>query len=360
MKFKKSIVSLTLIAATLLIYNSLDVVKAEENQTLSDAPQAEVSPFDENQPQKSSTTIIEEKIKVEDIEPAILKDITPDVKEVTHTITTVKEQVNEEGKTVEIQEKEINTLKIDETGLTNTIKKEVSQEEIKKENLPVLEEIKLPEVTKKTVNNEPVKVEISSQRVPVGTVIPLKLESQINTLSASMGDQFNATLTSDIMINDKVVLPAGSVVRGTIGNMRKAGLFMKEGKVMLIFDHIVTPAGKQVPLYAYLAHDSYISYEGYITGGTSYSKAFKKDAAKGKSIMVNTTTYGVDVGLKHWAGVPVVLTAPTCAIGGALGGGGYIVGKSFYNMFVKGGDVLLEAGTPLNITLSKALDIPVN
>ena len=60
------------------------------------------------------------------------------------------------------------------------------------------------------------------------------------------------------------------------------------------------------------------------------------------------------------SGVPVVITAPVCAIGGALGGGGYIVGKTVYNMFVKGDDVLLEAGTPLNVTLSKALDIPVN
>ena len=127
-------------------------------------------------------------------------------------------------------------------------------------------------------------------------------------------------------------------------------------KVMLIFDHIVTPAGKQVPLYAYLPHDENVSYEGYITGGTSYSKAFKQDAAKSKSIMINSTTYGVDKGLKYLGGVPVVITAPVCAIGGTLGAGGYIVGKSVYNMFVKGGEVLLEADTPLNVTLSKALD----
>ena len=356
MKFQKSIFSLTLIAATLLIYNSLDMAKAEE-QTLPDAPQTEISPFDE--PQKT-TTVTEEKLKIEDIEPAILNDITPDVKEVSQTTTTIKETLDENGNPVEIKETEVNTLKIDETGITDTVQTEVTQEEIKKETLPVLEEIKLPEVTKKSENNEPVKVEISSQRIPVGTTIPLKLESNISTLSASMGDQFNATLTSDIMINDKIVLPAGSVVRGTVGNMRKAGLFMKEGKVMLIFDHIVTPAGKQVPLYAYLAHDTNINYEGYITGGTSYSKAFKKDAAKGKSILVDTTTFGVDKGLQYLSGVPVVITAPVCAIGGALGGGGYIVGKTVYNMFVKGDDVLLEAGTPLNVTLSKALDIPVN
>ena len=365
MKFKKSVFSLTLIAATLLIYNSLDVVKAEE-QALPEVPQSEVSPFDE--PENSvtttttttTTTVTDEKIKIEDIEPAILKEMTPDVKEVVQTTTTVKEQVDENGEAVEIRETEVNTLKIDENGVTDTIEKEVTTEEIKKEELPVLEEIQLPEVTKKPENNEPVKVEISSQQIPVGTVIPLRLESQINTISASMGDQFNATLISDIMINDKIVLPAGSVVRGTVGSMRKAGLFMKEGKIMLIFDHIVTPAGKQIPMYAYLAHDTNINYEGYIVGGTSYSKAFKKDAVKGKSILVDTTTLGVDTGLKYWGGVPVVITAPVCAIGGALGGGGYIVGKTVYNMFVKGDDVMLESGTPLNVTLSKALDIPVN
>ena len=90
------------------------------------------------------------------------------------------------------------------------------------------------------------------------------------------------------------------------------------------------------------------------------SAAFKKDASKSKDIVVNSTNYGVEKGMAYLAGVPVVITAPVCAIGGALGGTGYIVGKSVYNVFVKGGDVNVNQGTLINIALSKPLDVPVD
>ena len=76
--------------------------------------------------------------------------------------------------------------------------------------------------------------------------------------------------------------------------------------------------------------------------------------------MVDATNFGVEKGLEYWGGAPVVLTAPFCAIGGALGGGGFIVGKSVYNMFLRGNEVTLNPGTKLNITLSRPLDIPLN
>ena len=88
------------------------------------------------------------------------------------------------------------------------------------------------------------------------------------------------------MIEDKIILPAGSVIRGTVGNIKRASFFVREAQVMLIFDHIVTPTGKQIPLCAYLTNNPKINYEGYITGGSSYGKNFKKDAKKGKDILV--------------------------------------------------------------------------
>ncbi len=345
MKIKKTASLFVIVAFALLAYNTFDTVKAETTAIEGQ----EVSPF---------AITNQTKLKVEDIQPAILMEMKPEVNEL------VKEDIVKEDdkEVISSEEKAPASLKIEEKEVkevAETVKEEDKVIEEKKE-LPVLEDIKLPDVSEKPVNNEPVKIEVSSQRIPAGTIIPLKLESPINSVISNMGDQFNATLTSDVMVGDNIVLPAGSVVRGTIGKMRKAGMFVKEARVMLIFDHIVTPAGKQVPLYGYMANSNIVNYEGYITGGTSYGKAFKNDASKGKDIVVKSTTFGVDKGLKYLAGAPVILTAPICAIGGALGGSGYIIGKSVYNIFNKGGEVILEPGTPLELTLSKALDIPVN
>lgn len=381
MNTKKIICALSIATCAILAYNNISIANDEttsnvekvqiEAKTISTETKngvtttvqeaKEVSPFDNTVKNvTTTTTVTEEKIKLEDIQPAILMELKPEIKEVITEKTTIKETVNEAGNVVQIQEKTTDTLKVTEKEVVDTVKTEVQQKEIKEEKLPELDKIELPQLDKIPVNNKPVKIEVSSQRIPVGTVLPLRLESTINTISSNMGDQFNATLTSDVMIEDKIILPAGSVVRGTVGNIKRASFFVKEAQVMLIFDHIVTPTGKQVPLYAYLTGNPKINYEGYITGGSSYGKNFKKDAKKGKDILVNTTTFGVDKGLEYLGGVPVVLTAPCCAIGGALGGGGFIIGKSIYNMFVKGADVILQPGTSLNATITKSLDVPVN
>jgi len=273
----------------------------------------------------NNVEIAQEKLKSSDIQPAVIEDLQP-------VMDDTKEQQ-------ELKE---------------------AQDKIKSE-LPALEDVKLPPANKIAAgNNAPVKVEVSSQRVPAGTVVPIKLETPINSVTSQVGDQFIATLTTDVIVGNHILLPAGSVVRGTIGNLKKANLCVKEAKIMLVFDHVVTPAGKQIPLYAYMTGAENINYDGYIVGGTSYAKAFKKDATKGKSIVVKSTAYGVDKGLAYLGGAPIILTAPVCALGGALGGGGYIIGKSVYNVFYKGGEVILENGTILKITLSRALDVPVN
>jgi len=363
MKVKKVFYTMIIAASAFLAYNTLNIVKAEtanDNEKTTVTEVQEVSPFDNSvTTKKTTTTTSENTINIEDIQPALIKELKPDITEVMHETITVKEETKEDGTVVQIQEKTIDNVKVEPTGVKATTTEEKKVIETKKE-LPNLEDIKLPDVSQKPINNDPVKIEVASQRIPVGTVIPVKLESSINSISSTMGDQFNATLTSDIMLGEKIILPAGSVIRGTVGKVYKSNILVKEAKVMLIFDHIVTPIGKQIPIYAYITGDKSVNYEGYITGGTSYAKAFKKDAQKGKDILVNSTTFGVDKGLAYLAGVPVVITAPVCAIGGALGGGGFIVGKSVYNIFTKGADVTLNNGTRLNITLSKPLDIPLN
>lgn len=370
MNLNKKICTLILTSSALIAYNTFDA-KAEASKPITTVEESkEISPFDNSvTTTTTTTTTTTEKIKIEDIQPAVLIELKPEIKEIIKETTTVKESLNEDGAKVEIKETTTDKVIVDEKGVTDTVteeikvqevKKETLPEEVQKEELPKLEEIQLPVLEKKTINNEPVKIEVSSQRIPASTVIPLKLESSINSITSEIGDQFNASITSDIIIGDNIILPAGTIVRGTVGKIQKAGMLIKEAKIQLLFDHIVTPAGKQVPIYAYLAGNQNVNYEGYIVGGTSYKEAFKKDAYKSKDILVNTTTYGVDKGLEYLGGVPVVLTAPLCAIGGTLGGGGYLIGKSVYNLFVKGAEIILEQGSTLNITLYKALDIPIN
>ena len=341
MKLKKTVYTLLIASSIFLAYNAVAADSATE-----------VSPFDS-------------KVEANDIEPAVIKDLKvlgKDSKEGLKNFgSDVSEGAKEAGNSIKTDVSNFADGVIDSTlDAKDAVVDALKLKDKTETKLPDLENIQLPELKSNSLDTKTVKVEVSSQRIPAGTVIPVKLESAISTSYADTGDQFTAILPADVLVGDKILLPAGSVIRGTVGKMKKANFCRKEAKIMLIFDHIVTPAGKQLPVYAYMTGYSNVDYEGYITGGTSYAKEFKKDASKGKDIVVNATTYGVDKGLEYWGGVPVVLTAPVCAIGGALGGGGYIVGKSIYNVFVRGGEVNLNKGTIINITLSKPLDVPVN
>ncbi len=353
MNLKKSAYTLLIASSIFLAYSAIG---ADINTETAGDAKTEVSPFND-------------KVEASDIEPAIIKDLKVLGKDTVQGVkdlgTDVSDGAKEAGSSIK---KDVGNFA---DGVTDNVLdakdavvdalKVKEKTEVKTETkLPNLENIELPTLKTNSMDAKTVKVEVSAQRIPAGTVIPVKLESPISTTYADIGDQFTATLPADVLVGDKILLPAGSVIRGTIGKIKKANFCRKEAKIMLMFDHIVTPAGKQLPIYAYMSGYSNVNYEGYIVGGTSYAKEFKKDASKGKDIVVNSTTYGVDKGLEFWGGVPVVLTAPVCAIGGAIGGGGYIVGKSIYNIFVRGGEVNLDKGTIMNITLAKPLDVPVN
>jgi len=206
----------------------------------------------------------------------------------------------------------------------------------------------------------PVKVEVASKRIPAGTAIPIKIGTSINTISSNVGDQFYATLTNDVKINDTVVLPAGSVIRGTIGQVKRARLLSSGGQILLMFDHVVTPVGKQIPIYAYIKDNACVNIDGNLTAGTSYGKEFIKGFNKGKEITITATKWGVETGSKYWNGAPLAVTAPVGVIGGFFGGTGYFLGKTIISIFQKGGEIFIAPGQIFTVVLAQPLDIPVN
>ena len=70
--------------------------------------------------------------------------------------------------------------------------------------------------------------------------------------------------------------------------------------------------------------------------------------------------YCVDKGLSVWNGIPVAVTAPAGAFVGAVGGSGYFIGKSIYDMFKKGDNIKINPGDIIEVTLIESLDVPTN
>ena len=204
------------------------------------------------------------------------------------------------------------------------------------------------------------KVDIKSKRIPDGTKIKVRIETPLNKITSNVGDQFNATVVQDVRSDSDVILPSGTMLRGTIGYIQRSRLLSSGAEILLSFDHIVTPMGKQVPLYAVLTNTENLTLGGGIASGTTYGGEVNKGFTKGKEMAVDATGWGIDTGSSFWRGVPVVVTVPVAATAGTVGGASYCAGKAIVSIFRKGDDVLIAPGKVYEIRLTQPLDIPVN
>lgn len=196
-----------------------------------------------------------------------------------------------------------------------------------------------------------------TKRIPAGSMFQLEFLQPVSTFSGSMGDSFVATMKNEQSAGQSVILPAGTVVRGSILEVKTAKRFSRGAKLYLDFDHVVTPTGRQIPLDMAVATYDRIFYDGGLYKNLGYGEAVQHNYEKSLDILKTATQYGMKAG--DTAQGLQYLTAPCCAIGGFFGGLGYFIGDSVADMFRKGQDVYINTGDILNVKLVNPIDIPV-
>jgi len=205
-----------------------------------------------------------------------------------------------------------------------------------------------------------IQADIHSIRIPAGTVLKIRMETPINTLNSSEGDPFTATITEDVKVGNSILLPTGTIIRGSVSYIKRTGLPSRCGELYMNFDHIVTPVGKQIPLYAKFAQMDGVTPEGALRGKGNYVYKVKQGYHTGIKMVKDATNYGIDTGSSFWGGYPVIVTVPLSAAGGVFGGTLAFAGKSVAALFQRGDDVILGSGQVLEIALRQPLDIPAN
>ena len=212
-------------------------------------------------------------------------------------------------------------------------------------------------LTTTTVYAGTFKANANTKRIPAGTIFTLEFIQPFGTYSGAVGDGFTAVLKNEQTADASVVLPAGSVVRGSIGELKTAKRFSRGAKLYLDFDHVVTPSGRQIPLDMAVCRFDKIYYDGGLYKNLGYGEAVKANYDKAVDITKKSTEYGMDVRFTH-PGLQYI-TTPFCAIGGFLGGVGYFIGDSVADMFRKGEEVQIKEGDVMEVTLINPIDVPV-
>ena len=210
-------------------------------------------------------------------------------------------------------------------------------------------------------NNNVIKADIDSRRIPSGTEIKVRIEDPVNSHNSFEGDLFVGTIIEDIKVNNYIILPAGTIVRGKVEYIKRNWFLNRGAEMTLLFDHIVTPVGKQIPVHAKISDYKFLdSDNGNLSAGGGYLKAVESHINRSSSLAVKCTDFGVKSGLSFGRGIPVVLTAPVAAAGGVALGGGLFFARSIKTLWTRGEDVRINPGDIMRIITLENIDIPVN
>jgi hypothetical protein len=91
--------------------------------------------------------------------------------------------------------------------------------------------------------------EVAGQRgvIPVGTEIDVRLNTTLSSETAKLEQRFEATTAVDLTQNGQVLIPAGSIVRGVVSDVKPAGRVDRTGSLTLSFDEVEI-RGRRTPI----------------------------------------------------------------------------------------------------------------
>lgn len=200
------------------------------------------------------------------------------------------------------------------------------------------------EPPKKT--SEPAAQEESEKVViPVGTHLPLVLQNSVNTKSAAVGDSLYFESIYPVVVENRILIPVGSFVRGTVTHVKRPGRVKGRGELHVRFEELTLPNGFTLPLHASLAGagagqgEEVDREEGRIKG----------DSSKGQDVGTVATTTGV--------GASVGAIAGQSAKGAGIGAGVGAAAGLAAVLLTRGKELELPRGTTVDIIFDRPLEL---
>ncbi len=93
-----------------------------------------------------------------------------------------------------------------------------------------------------------IKPEQTVLTIPAGTSIPLSLKQAISTKTARSGDPVYAETSFPFVLNERVVIPAGTYIQGRIERAERGGHVKGRAEVLIHFTSMIYPNGYTVML----------------------------------------------------------------------------------------------------------------
>jgi hypothetical protein len=187
--------------------------------------------------------------------------------------------------------------------------------------------------------------------IPAGTKIPLLLKQAISTKNAREGDSVYAETAFPFVVNDRILVPAGTYIQGKISRVQHAGHSKQRAELLLHFTSMIYPSGYTVMLPASVENtpgaddNSVKDKEGTIQADKDTGKRVE-DAAKGAAVGGTVGSIG---GL-----------AAGGLNGARYGGLAGIAGGVAWALLKHGPDVRLPVGTSIEMEIQRPISVDAN
>jgi hypothetical protein len=202
--------------------------------------------------------------------------------------------------------------------------------------------------------NQPVLATGASQQqigtgvtVPSDTKIPLTLQNALSSKTAYVGQSIYCRTIFPITVDDRIVIPVGSYVEGTVTQVIHPGRIKGKAKLGLRFDSITLPSGTTRPLRATLSAFGGNGQEGFNRKEAKINGGSSKDRDAGR--IARTTVIGAEIG--SLAGIGHGRTLRGLGIGSAAGAAGGVI----WVLATRGRQIYLPCGTSLELQLAAPL-----
>ncbi len=186
--------------------------------------------------------------------------------------------------------------------------------------------------------------EARSLTIPAGTKVPLVLKHAITTKTVRVGDNVYAATNFPVVVNNRMAIPSGTYVQGTISQFRRPGRIKGRAELLVHFNTLIFPNGYTLMLPGAVenvpgAENSTVKNpEGTIQANGSKGK----DAGT----IAGTAATGTLIGAAAGGGKGAALGA---ASGGAAG--------ALITLLTRANEVRLEPGTTLEMVIERPLTL---
>ena len=180
--------------------------------------------------------------------------------------------------------------------------------------------------------------------IPAGSKIPLTLKQAISTKNAREGDPVYAETAFPFVVNERILVPAGTYIQGKISHTEKPGRSKKRAEILIHFTSMIYPSGYTVMLPGSVENtpgaenNGVKDSEGTIQADKDTGKRIE-DAAKGGAVGGTVGSIG---GL-----------AAGGLNGARYGGLAGLAGGVAWALLKHGPDVRLEVGTSIEMEIQR-------